>query len=216
MNRTKIDWCDYTWNPVIGCLRNCEYCYAKRMAGRFGWDFTPHWCEKNFIKSFPLKPSSIFVGSMTDIFYWKPEWMEKVITKIQGYKYHRFYFLTKQPDVYDDYIFPGWCWLGLTLTGTEDRPDYLQESLQRQSIMRHKKTFISHEPLLKEFSSLSTFWGDWVIIGSMTGPGSEKHQPKREWIEDIIKGPQWWKTPIFMKSNLKKIWGEPLIQEIPE
>lgn len=34
--KTKIDWCDATWNPVTGCLHGCEYCYAKRIAERFG------------------------------------------------------------------------------------------------------------------------------------------------------------------------------------
>lgn len=36
MNKSKIDWCDYTWNPVTGCLHGCTYCYAKRIAERFG------------------------------------------------------------------------------------------------------------------------------------------------------------------------------------
>lgn len=36
MNKTKIEWCDYTWNPVTGCLHKCEYCYARRIAKRFG------------------------------------------------------------------------------------------------------------------------------------------------------------------------------------
>ena len=36
MNKTKIDWCDYSWNPVTGCLHGCEYCYARRIANRFG------------------------------------------------------------------------------------------------------------------------------------------------------------------------------------
>ena len=33
---TKIDWCDATWNPVTGCYHRCEYCYARRIAERFG------------------------------------------------------------------------------------------------------------------------------------------------------------------------------------
>ena len=33
---TKIDWCDSTWNPVTGCLHGCEYCYARKIAYRFG------------------------------------------------------------------------------------------------------------------------------------------------------------------------------------
>ena len=36
MNKTKIEWCDRTWNPVTGCLHECEYCYARRIAKRFG------------------------------------------------------------------------------------------------------------------------------------------------------------------------------------
>ena len=35
-DRTKIDWCDASWNPVTGCLHGCEYCYARRIAERFG------------------------------------------------------------------------------------------------------------------------------------------------------------------------------------
>lgn len=35
MNKTKIEWCDSTWNPVTGCLHGCEYCYARRIANRF-------------------------------------------------------------------------------------------------------------------------------------------------------------------------------------
>lgn len=34
--KTKIDWCDSTWNPVSGCLHGCKYCYARRIAERFG------------------------------------------------------------------------------------------------------------------------------------------------------------------------------------
>lgn len=33
---SKIDWCDATWNPVTGCLHGCDYCYASRIAHRFG------------------------------------------------------------------------------------------------------------------------------------------------------------------------------------
>ena len=33
---TKIDWADSTWNPVTGCFKNCEYCYAMSIVRRFG------------------------------------------------------------------------------------------------------------------------------------------------------------------------------------
>lgn len=38
MNRSKIEWCDHTWNPVTGCRHNCSYCYARRMTARFAGD----------------------------------------------------------------------------------------------------------------------------------------------------------------------------------
>lgn len=40
-DRTKIDWADASWNPVTGCLHGCAYCYADRMARRFGCHMKP-------------------------------------------------------------------------------------------------------------------------------------------------------------------------------
>lgn len=48
MNKTKIEWCDSTWNPVTGCLHDCEYCYARKIANRFGgWEYTPGMLAAN-------------------------------------------------------------------------------------------------------------------------------------------------------------------------
>jgi protein gp37 len=35
VNRTKIPWCDLTWNLWTGCLHGCSYCYAKGIAQHF-------------------------------------------------------------------------------------------------------------------------------------------------------------------------------------
>lgn len=40
-SKTKIDWCDSTWNPVTGCEHRCPYCYAKGIAERFGTNWLP-------------------------------------------------------------------------------------------------------------------------------------------------------------------------------
>ena len=34
--KPKIDWCDSSWNPVTGCQHDCEYCYARSLANRYG------------------------------------------------------------------------------------------------------------------------------------------------------------------------------------
>ena len=36
--KTKIDWTDFTWNPITGCLHNCQYCYARTISHRFSGD----------------------------------------------------------------------------------------------------------------------------------------------------------------------------------
>lgn len=36
MKKTKIEWCDATWNPVTGCFNDCPYCYARKIVKRFG------------------------------------------------------------------------------------------------------------------------------------------------------------------------------------
>ena len=35
MEKTKIEWCDSSWNPISGCYHDCEYCYARTTANRF-------------------------------------------------------------------------------------------------------------------------------------------------------------------------------------
>lgn len=27
MNPTSITWADFTWNPVTGCTKGCDYCW---------------------------------------------------------------------------------------------------------------------------------------------------------------------------------------------
>ena len=102
-DKTKIDWCDASWNPVTGCLHGCEYCYAERMAKRFGGKIItghdhlyildePARREDGTINPYPYRfdptlhrylldmptrwqrPRNIFVCSMADLFgSWVPD-----------------------------------------------------------------------------------------------------------------------------------------------
>lgn len=38
MNRSKIEWCDYTWSPITGCRYDCSYCYVRKKSRRFSGD----------------------------------------------------------------------------------------------------------------------------------------------------------------------------------
>ena len=83
-----------------------------------------------------------------------------------------------------------------------------------------RNKFVSIEPLLEdlELRRFSRFFlcVDWVIIGAETGRRKNKVVPERKWIEDIVNECRKKNIPVFMKSSLSEIWGEPLIQEFPE
>lgn len=55
MNRSRIEWCDYTWNPVTGCRHNCHYCYARTMTARFAGDIRLNKMAK---KDYSLVPAA--------------------------------------------------------------------------------------------------------------------------------------------------------------
>ena len=55
MNRSKIEWCDHTWNPITGCRHDCQYCYARRMTSRFAGDVRLNLMAK---KDYSLEPAA--------------------------------------------------------------------------------------------------------------------------------------------------------------
>lgn len=50
MNKSKIEWCDHTWNPITGCAHGCTYCYARTMTARFAGDIRLNkMCKADYI-----------------------------------------------------------------------------------------------------------------------------------------------------------------------
>jgi len=238
MNKTDIEWCDQTWNPITGCLHGCEYCYAKKIVNRFGggksWDRGSYYSEKLHVlftkpeKPYPFyfeptlhryrldepqhikKPQNIFVCSMADLFgEWVPdEWIEAVLDACEKAPQHRYLFLTKNPKRYEKYI-NRYMPSNMWFGWTQTKPCGLIFSTHHSW-----QSFLSLEPIQAEFP-LPNPQCDWVIVGAETGNRKGKVIPKREWIENIVRECRLHGIPVFMKDSLKKTWGEPLIQEYP-
>src|SRR6185369_6625156 len=77
---SNIEWTEFTWNPVTGCIKvsqGCKNCYAERMAkrlkamgpGRYVDGFKPtlHWDLVDAPRAW-RKSRLIFVNSMSDLF----------------------------------------------------------------------------------------------------------------------------------------------------
>ena len=119
--------------------------------------------------------------------------------------------MTKNPKRYEkllDKYMPPNMWFGWTQTGPMgDKCDF--------ETHKSVKTFVSIEPLLKPFEKFRVRGVDWVIVGAETGNRKGRVIPERKWIEDIVNECRNEDIPVFMKSSLAEIWGEPLIQEFP-
>jgi protein gp37 len=108
-DRSRIEWTDRTWNPVMGCTKvspGCEHCYAEAIAHRFagsavfprGFAVTLH-PER---VSAPLRwrrPCRVFVNSMSDLFHPQvPEaFLVEVFAVMAATPGHTYQVLTKRP-----------------------------------------------------------------------------------------------------------------------
>ena len=208
MNRTKIEWCDFSWNPIVGCAHGCWYCYARKLAQRFPKNF-PNGFEPTF---YPerlkepwnyKKPSKIFVYSVADLFApWSdPGWRWRVIgSAAQCPVKHTFMFLTKNPENIDTTIkFPENFWMGTTVTNEFQGESCLNiESIKR---VQCGVRFVSFEPLLAPLPFNVNLEGiDWVIIGKLTGSRRIKFDPGACW--DIINRCVIQDIPVFIKNNI--------------
>lgn len=214
MNRTRIEWCDYTWNPVTGCLHGCVYCYARKMARRFyppEVGFKPHlWRERLQEPELLKKPARIFTCSMADLCgEWVPEeWINAVLETVRNCPRHTFIFLTKNPKRLKEFNpWPGNAWVGATATVQEE----YEKMTPHLSVVEAAVRFISFEPLLGPISlRLDPGHLSWAVIGAMTGPKAVK--PELGWIERLIDRCKLLDIPVFAKANLD--WPED-IQEWP-
>ncbi len=264
-NKTRIEWCDFTWNPITGCRHGCEYCYARRQAQRFCGDIrlnktsdqlqsipdTGLWVleepfRNNQGKVIPLpvgfeptlhryrlpmpaqkkKPANIFVCSMADLFgEWVPdEWIREVLAACAAAPWHRYLFLTKNPERYkrlmdvlpEEYgtgSIEFWWGVSSTDRGWMNMSSEIMEEAGSEAA----KMFVSVEPLLDDVApEINTDVFKWVIAGAQTGPGARQNKPKREWIQNIVDRCRRTETPLFMKDSLLDVWEDPLIQQFPE
>lgn len=200
MNKTKIEWTDMSWNPVTGCMHNCDYCYAAAISKRFNRSFEPEFHEKRIRQ--PLKEDKskkIFVCSMADLFgEWVPdEWIERVLHICKLSKQHTFQFLTKNPKRYLEFEFSDNCWIGASATDQTMYDSAMDVFDEFDATVK----YLSCEPLLDKIVLSKPV--DWLIIGACSFP--KKQQPEQDWVLDMIEFADVHKIPVFLKPNLKVV-----------
>ena len=118
---TKIDWCDASWNPVTGCLHGCEYCYASRMADRFGGfdpEGSPNW------RIFEEPRTKALIGRVEEMqvkrdkrgrtvvapypFRFTPTFHAYRLDELQEWKKPRTIFVCSMADLFGDWVPDEW------------------------------------------------------------------------------------------------------------
>jgi protein gp37 len=193
---SNIEWTEFTWNPVTGCIKvsqGCKNCYAKRMAKRLkamgseryvsGFKPTLHWD----LVDAPLawrKPRLVFVNSMSDLFQEDvPEnFISRVFNTMVACPQHTFQILTKRSDRLREMAtrlpWPRNVWMGVSI---EDER-VVERAIDLASVPAAVR-FLSCEPLIGPLELLPLENIDWVIVGGESGPRAR--EMKSTWVKSI-------------------------------
>ena len=234
---TKIEWCDHTFNPWIGCTKvgpPCDNCYAEALSNRYGWvTWGPHGERKRTAPANWRKPYAwdkaaktagvrhrVFCASLAD---WldnqvSDSWREDLALVIEGTPNLDWLLLTKRIQNFDKHApwhdddIPANVWLGITCgSQAEFDRDYPWLS-ELQSVVR----FISYEPAL---SPLKYIYGkpppDWIICGGESGPRAREMD--EQWARDVRDHCSTDSIAFFMKqmTGKKPIPPDLMVREFP-
>lgn len=198
---SSIEWTDATWNPVRGCTKvsaGCAYCYAERFAERFRGiqghpyeeGFEPRLApERVFDPLSWIRPRTIFVNSMSDLFHEvvPDEYIVLLARIMMAADWHTFQILTKRSERMArllrsklsftekaDHI-----WWGISMENRKQGLPRLEHLRSSPAAVR----FVSAEPLLENLGPLDLAGIHWLIVGGESGPGARPIDSK--WVVNL-------------------------------
>lgn len=208
---SKIEWCDHTFNPWIGCQKvswGCDHCYAETMMdrryGKVQWG--PHGerqrtSEQNWRKPVRWNAQAdafrkenghrprVFCASLADVFDNQVDssWRDDLFALMRRCKKVDWLVLTKRPENIEKMLPSDWrdgysnVWLGTTAED-QKRFDLRWKRLKKvPAVVR----FISYEPALGPLRLPSNgSLPDWLICGGESGADARSMDP--QWVRDVI------------------------------
>lgn len=173
----------FTWNPIAGCLHDCEWvmpdgkraeCYAKTVAEKFSAAYkngfaSYYWHPKRLDEpKRQLEGAGIFCDSMSDLFgHWvKPEHQAQVLNVMRDTPQHIYQALTKNTVAYRNVEhLPLNMWAGISSPpdhfmgndlNDKQKERYLHAALRTLSEVAERGTitWMSFEPLSRDWAHI--------------------------------------------------------------
>ena len=244
MQKTKIEWCDSTWNPITGCLNGCSYCYAKKIAERFGKDLSPAGCgvaERREPMYHETKNGKWAIAPYP--FGFRPTFHRYRLEEPQKIKKPQRIFVVSMGDLFGPWVPDEW--IVSVFEACKKAPQhkymFLTKFPERYVELARKKLlpildnfwygqsksegdvfsqygsyhqFVSAEPL---FGVVNPYGFELVILGAETGNRKEKKLPDPEEVADSVMNSFCHNAKIFMKDSLVPIVGEErMLRQMPK
>lgn len=210
---SKIEWCDHTFNPWIGCARvseGCRHCYAENLmdtrwrkvqwgpkgdrlrTSEAKWREPIKWNERAMREGTRFR---VFCASLADVFEDKAEvqpWRDELFALMAYTQYLDWQVLTKRPENIRNMVPPHWLehwpehiWIGTSVETQEMADNRIGYLMYVPAAVR----FLSCEPLLgplqiQNYLSFGDFHGiDWVIVGAESG--AHARPMEEEWVRNL-------------------------------
>lgn len=190
-DKSKIEWCDATWNPVVGCSKvseGCRNCYAfdlhnMRHKAKMEGKRLPEQYAKPFsqIQTFPdrldqplrwRRPRRIFVNSLSDLFH--PDVPDQFIvdafTIMAEASHHTFQILTKRPERMKEFLSDPYMannvWVGTSSGLTEREAEWPLPNVWIGVTVENQQTADERIPLLLQTTAAVR----WLSCEPLLGP----------------------------------------------
>jgi protein gp37 len=207
VENTKIEWCDHTFNPWMGCQHvspGCDHCYTETMMDqRYGkvqwgphgqrirtsednWKKPLHWNAKAhaFARAQGHQPR-VFCASLADVFdNQAPKGSrDDLFRLIRTTLDLDWLLLTKRPQNIERMLPNDWgngypnTWLGITAEDDERYRMRWPIVSRVPAVIR----FVSYEPAIAPLGSVDLdnvdVLPDWIICGGESGPDARRMKP---------------------------------------
>lgn len=222
---TKIQWCDHTFNPWIGCTKvneGCKFCYAETLMdtryGRVKWgpqgtrSRTKTWKDPlrwNRTAGQQNLRAKVFCASLADVFEDRAElapWRSELWQLIDRCQNLDWLLLTKRPEnIRRMWEGPnrGNVWLGTSIANQANAEEWVPRLLGCTGLA--PILFLSVEPQIGPVDLSRFFFPQptihWVIVG---GESRQGHGEPRlfhvEWARRIVQQCREATVPCFVKQ----------------